>query len=140
MNTIRRKFQTYPVALAIALLIATHARAQLCPARETTAGVSGLSEQPASAYSVAKVASDAVPTSRSSTSAALLQMQAAAPAGFSAAMSPDLPAKAFLPQSIDAQSTRVAANRSRDEVVHKLLLASSQAAVAEVNLQPMFGD
>jgi hypothetical protein len=139
MKTTRRKIQTYPVALAIALLIATSARAQLCPTAATTSGVAGFTEQTDIDTSSAKTSAQN-PASLSSMIAQPMQVAKDVPAQFVPALSAEASSASFLPQAAVTQNEPVASNRARDDVVHKLLLAASQPALAEASLQPMLAD
>jgi hypothetical protein len=139
MNTTRRKSQIYPVALAIALLIAASARAQLCPTAETTSGVAGFTEQTDIAESSAKTSAHD-PASLASMIAQPMQVTKDAPLKFAAELSMETSSASFLPQATVAQNAPVTSTRPRDDVVHKLLLATCQPALAEAGLQPLFAD
>jgi hypothetical protein len=136
MKTTRRKFPIYPVAFAIALLIANSARAQLCPTAETTAGIPGLAAQTETAPALSKV-SDPALAGHASFRAEPMQLVSDSRAKLESALKPE----AFqAPATTHAIPTAISANQSSDVVVHKLLLAVSQPALAEASLQPMFAD
>ena len=139
MKTTRRKFQIYPVALAIALLIAASARAQLCPTAATTSGAAGFTEQIDLASSPVKTSEHAL-VGHSPMIEQPAQITSAAPADFSFVLTAEASARNVLPQAAVAQNAPMTSSRPRDDVVHKLLLAASQPALVEVSLQPMFAD
>ena len=139
MKTTRRKFQIYPVALAIAFLIATSARAQLCPTAATTSGTAGFTEQTDPASSLAKTTEQAL-VGHSSMIAQPVQVTNDGPADFASVLATEASARNVLPQSAVAQNAPVTSSRPRDDVVRQLLLATSQPALAEASLQPMFAD
>jgi hypothetical protein len=139
MKTTRRKFQIYPVALAIALLIATSARAQLCPTAATTSCPAGFTEQTDLASSLAKT-SEQNPAGLSSMIAQPVQVTNDVPAHFASVLTAEASSASFLPQAAVAQNAPVTSSRPRDDVVHQLLLATSQPALAEASLQLMFAD
>ena len=139
MKTTRRKSHTYPVALAIALLIAASARAQLCPTAETTSGVAGFTEQTDIATPSAKIRAHD-PASLASMIAQPMQVTKDVPLNFAPVTSMETSSASFLPQATAAQNAPVTSARPRDDVVHKLLLAAFQPVLAEAGLQPMFAD
>jgi hypothetical protein len=139
MKTTRRKFQIYPVALAIALLIATSARAQLCPTAATTSGATGFIEQTDPASSLAK-ASEQNPAGLSAMIAQPVPMTNDVQADFASVLATEASARNVLPKAAVAQNATVTSSRPSDDVVRQLLLATSQPALAEASLQPMFAD
>ena len=139
MITTRRKLQIYPVAIAIALLIASSARAQLCPTAATNSGDAGFTVQPDIADSSAK-ASAQNPAGPSSMITQPVQVANDVPAHFAPAPWPEVSSANSLPQTAPAQNAPETLNHARDDFVRKLLLAASQPALADASLQPMFAD
>jgi hypothetical protein len=138
MKTTRRKLQIYPVAFAIAFLIATTGRAQLCPTPAAiTSDVAGFSAPTEPSPSLAN-SSDPTLVGHSSTSIQPTQITSGAPEQIAAVRISE--SSPFPTPTVVAQKASLVSSQPRDDVVHKLLLAASQPALAEASLQPMFAD
>ena len=135
MPTLRRKFLFYPVALAITFLVTTSARAQLCSTAVTTSSVAGLNEPTAIGLFQADERSQTV---QLASPEPIAQAPTYAATNFAAA----LPLKAVVedPAANAAQNEPVASSRPHDDFVRELVLASSQPAPAEANLQFLFAN
>jgi hypothetical protein len=140
MITIRRKLQTYPVAFAVALLIATSARAQLCLTAATNSGDAGFTVQTDIAASSVKASAQNTAGPSSMIAQPVQVATNDVPAHFAPALLPEVASACSLPQPAAAQNTPETSNHARDDVVRELLLAASQPALAEASLQPMFAD
>jgi hypothetical protein len=139
MHTLRRKSPLYPVALAITLLIAARAHAQLCPALADHARATSVTERTAidSSLAPASERSQALPLTA-------LEQKTRAAGDFASAQSPTVLAEAqftnAVMHTVSAQRESQAASHPRDNIVHALLLAGFQPGLSEANLQPMFAD
>jgi hypothetical protein len=135
MPTYRRKSQIYPVALAIALCVASSARAQLCLTGAERTGVPVYANKTNAALMIE--------------SPCLLELtpQQIAPVGlnFDSKFSqgtalPELMPTLAAPKARPVQSVSNIAIRSKNDITYKLLLAITQPKMADADLQLVFVD
>ncbi len=143
MNTTRRKSSIYPVAIAITLMIASRAYAQLCPATAESTPNDGFAEQTGLAESLA------ITTENSQISGSFLieqtprtnvAEQAYCVTALTRENAVEASAQNVTTQPSFAHSTTEALSERQDDLIRKLLRVASQPMLAEANLQPMFAD
>jgi hypothetical protein len=141
MPITRRKSQIYPVALAITLLIASKAKAQLCPTAVEAKNLSGFAEQ-ASFAAPAEKTSGQIRISPVAMPLHSSQPAIATTANFgSASAQPalaEVSLRNFLPQAVVSRIEPMAVNRRQTDFVHELMLAAAQPMLAEASFQSLF--
>jgi hypothetical protein len=143
MHTSRRKSQIYPVALAITLLIASKAHAQLCLATAESKNLPAFAEQ-ASLGAPPGKASGQIALNQAAMTSQPSQSTAATTADFGPALSPTASVEVSTgyspPQVVVVQNVPGPSSRPQDNLVRKLVLAVSQPALAEAGFQSLFAD
>jgi len=143
MHTLRRKSQIYPVAFAISLLFACHARAQLCLTAAERSETARLTEQINLGTPPAKTSNlvnqDRLPAASQiapSLTVSTVTPRSAPPA---LVLAEDSSGKSLSPTTL-TQNTPAPSNRPQGDFVRSLVLASPQAASAEMGLQTRFAE
>ena len=143
MTITRRKSQIYPVALAITLLIAAKANAQLCPAPSENKNLTGFAEQ-ASFTAPAEKPSGQICINPMAAPAEPLQPAIATAANFGPALAQpalvDVSPRNFGPQAVVARNESTAPTQRQTDFVKKIMLTASQPTLAEASFQSLFAE
>jgi len=139
MTITRRKSQIYPVALAITLLIASKANAQLCPTAVESKNLSGFAEEASFAATVEK-SSGQIHTNPVATPAPAVAIAANFGPALAQPALADISPRNFAPQAVVAQNESAAPGQRQTDFVKKIMRTASQPTLAEASFQSLFAE